>query len=163
MQNISRFVAFDGKEFKEEQICAEYEDEQMALVQREFFKMAKKVDGEYLGIPYWTEEHDVYILKPKSELDIVVLNRIAMVYEDNTIGNKYSAVWRYDKQVCYRTDGVKAFKDDDLNQILLVEFGYGGGVEGCLFDSDFIQIWDYTTLIEKQTRAMVEALSKVQN
>lgn len=162
MRTTMRFEAFDGITFPTEELCREYEKNDMELLEKHFFEMAKKVDGEYLGIPYWTEEHDVYILKPKSELDIIILNRIATVYEDNTVGNKYSAVWRYDKKVCYKTDGVKAFKDDDLNQILLVEFGYGGGIEGCLFDSDFIQIWDYTTLIEKQTKAMVEALSMVQ-
>lgn len=161
MQNISRFVAFDGKEFKDAQLCEEYENEQMAMIQREFFKMAKKVDGEYLGIPYWTEEHTVYILKPKSEWDIEIINLISMIYSDNSVGNKYSGVWRDNGEVTVRWDGKDVVTTDDLNQILIIEFGYGGGAEGYLFDSDFMQVWDYAKLIERQTKAMVEALSMV--
>lgn len=159
MQNISRFVAFDDKEFKDAQLCEEYENEQMALIQREFFKMAKAVDGEYLGIPYWTEEHTVYILKPKSEHDIEIINLVSMIYSDGSVGNKYSGVWRDNGEVTIRWDGKDVVTADDLNQILIIEFGYGGGIEGCLFESDFMQVWDFGKVIERQSKAIVGALS----
>ena len=165
MRKIEQYEAFDETCFATEADCRAYELSLEDKIRERFFELAYELEGEnaeYLGIPYWTEEHTVYALIPKTISDIQFLNAIGMMYADNTVHNKYSSIYRNGTWGDLHNNGDNLFKISDLNTIVIVEFGYGGGNSEWLFDSDFINVWEYDELMNRQTEAIHNLMRNVE-
>lgn len=155
MKKIEQYVAINGMNFETEEECKAYEKSLDKKIIEEFFKISKKVEeqyGQWLGLPYWTDEHTVCVVKPKSESDICFLNLMVDIYNDCSVHNKYSNVWSGSANITSAT----VFGSDDINKTFLFEIGYGGSYdEDYLLEGDFLQIWKYEDLLRKLTKGIL--------
>ena len=91
------YVAVDGKEFKNETDCKEWENSYKCTIKQSFDKLPQaKVDGISVAFPYACSDDEVYVVEPHSLNDITVINAyvhscvdsLATVMDTTYIGKK---------------------------------------------------------------------------
>lgn len=69
------YVAVDGKEFKNEADCKEWENSYKCTIKQSFDKLPKlQVDGISVAFPYACSDENVFVVEPHSLNDITVIN-----------------------------------------------------------------------------------------
>ena len=69
------YVAVDGKEFKNEADCKEWENSYKCTIKQSFDKLPKKeIDGTIVAFPYACSDDYVVVVEPSSLDDITVIN-----------------------------------------------------------------------------------------
>lgn len=69
------YVAVDGKEFKNEADCKEWENSYKCTIKQSFDKLPKlQVDGISIAFPYACSDENVFVVEPHSLNDITVIN-----------------------------------------------------------------------------------------
>ena len=69
------YVAVDGKEFKNEADCKEWENSYKCTIKQSFDKLPKKeIDGISVAFPYAYSDDHVVVVEPSSLDDITVIN-----------------------------------------------------------------------------------------
>ena len=78
------YVAVDGKEFKNEADCKEWENSYKCTIKQSFDKLPKaKVDGISVAFPYACSDDEVYVVEPHSLNDITVINAYVKSFVDD--------------------------------------------------------------------------------
>lgn len=78
------YVAVDGKEFKNEADCKEWENSYKCTIKQSFDKLPKvKVDGISVAYPYVCDDDNVFVVEPKSLEDITLINAYVRSYIDS--------------------------------------------------------------------------------
>lgn len=98
------YIAADGKEFATEDLCREWEKSYMYTLETSF-KTIPHIEVEAINayLPYGSDDHEAYVIKPRNFDDIVVINAFV---EMVTCG--------------YKTD----LTQDDIGKIIMLNFGY---------------------------------------
>lgn len=69
------YVAVDGKEFRNEADCKEWENSYKCTIKQSFDKLPKyQINGVSVGFPYSSEDDGVFVVEPESIDDITVIN-----------------------------------------------------------------------------------------
>lgn len=78
------YVAVDGKEFKNEADCKEWENSYKCTIKQSFDKLPKaKVNGISVAFPYACGADEVYVVEPHSLNDITLINAYAKSFADD--------------------------------------------------------------------------------
>ena len=127
------YVAADGKEFKNEADCKEWEDTYKFTVKQSFNKLPKlQVEGCEVAFPGSNNEDYIIVMEPKSLDDITIINAYikSFVYD----GGMYSVL-----DTSY------------LNQKIVINFGYNYGEN---YDGwDYYNCYTLDELREKYSKA----------
>lgn len=79
------YVAVDGKEFKNEADCKEWENSYKCAIQQSFDKLPKlQVNGLSVAFPCACDEDNVFVVEPKSLGDITLINAYAKAFLDDS-------------------------------------------------------------------------------
>lgn len=77
------YVAVDGKEFKNEADCKEWENSYQCTIKQSFDKLPKlQVDSTSIAFPYAGSDDYVVVVEPSSLDDITVINAYAKAFID---------------------------------------------------------------------------------
>ena len=75
------YVAVDGKEFKNEADCKEWENSYKCTIKQSFDKLPKyQINGVSVGFPYSNEYESVFVVEPESIDDITLVNAYVRSY-----------------------------------------------------------------------------------
>ena len=78
------YVAVDGKEFKNEADCKEWENSYKCTIKQSFDKLPKKeIDGTIVAFPCACSDDHVVVVEPSSLDDITVINAYAKILVDD--------------------------------------------------------------------------------
>lgn len=78
------YVAVDGKEFKNEADCKEWENSYKCTIKHSFDKLPKlQVDGISVAFPYACGDENVFVVEPHSLNDIILINAYAKSFIDD--------------------------------------------------------------------------------
>lgn len=78
------YVAVDGKEFKNEADCKEWENSYKCTIKQSFDKLPKmRVDGVGLAFPDAHSDDDVLVVEPESLNDIALINAYVQAFIDD--------------------------------------------------------------------------------
>lgn len=78
------YVAVDGKEFKNEADCKEWENSYKCTIKQSFDNLPKKeIDGVSVAFPYASSDDYVVVVEPSSLDDITVINAYVRSYIDS--------------------------------------------------------------------------------
>lgn len=111
------FVSVDGKEFKTETDCKEWEKSYKGTLTASWQLIKKiEINDTCLGIPYSSDDHECYIVKPKDLDEIALINAYIAAttcYSDpilnsSHIGNLTALNFGFDHDYCeaYIIDGI---------------------------------------------------------
>lgn len=99
------FVSADGKEFKNEADCREWEKSYKCTLEASWKTIKKiEVNSVDLGLPWSSDDHECYLIKPKSLEEITIIN----AYVNGTTCN-------YDDAILDMTA---------INKVVALNFGY---------------------------------------
>lgn len=98
------FVSADGKEFEKEADCAAWERSYKGMLEASWCKIKKEEvsDTDY-GIPYSSEDHECYVIKPKNLDELAIVNAYIQATTNN-YGNYIPA--------------------DSIGKLIVLNFGY---------------------------------------
>lgn len=78
------YVAVDGKEFKNEADCKEWENSYKCTIKQSFDKLPKyQISGVSVGFPYSNEDESVFVVAPESFDDVTLVNAYVRSYVDS--------------------------------------------------------------------------------
>ena len=78
------YVAVDGKEFRNEADCKEWENSYKCTIKQSFDKLPKlQVDGISVAFPYACGDESVFVVEPHSLNDITLINAYAKSFVDD--------------------------------------------------------------------------------
>ena len=78
------YVAVDGKEFKNEADCKEWENSYKCTIKQSFDKLPKlQVNASSVGYPEAFSDDKVFVVEPKSLEDITLINAYAKAFLDD--------------------------------------------------------------------------------
>lgn len=78
------YVAVDGKEFKNEADCKEWENSYKCTIKQSFDKLPQKeIDGVSVGFPYACSDDKVFVVEPESLEDITLINAYTKAFIDD--------------------------------------------------------------------------------
>lgn len=109
------YVSVDGREFTNEADCREWETSYKGTLEASWKLINKKqvCDCDY-GIPWSSEDHECYAIKPKNLDEIVLINAYikATTYDEGKlttahIGKLLMLDFGYDHEACYIHDFVE--------------------------------------------------------
>lgn len=84
------YISVDGKQFDNEIDCKTWEKSYECTLEESFKRIPKiKTDGSQLGIPYCTEENDVFVIKPKSLQELTIINAYIDCFVSDFGGNAH--------------------------------------------------------------------------
>ena len=98
------YVSVDGKEFDNKVDCEAWEKSYKGTLEASWKLIPKKeVSDSDLGIPWSSDDHECYVIKPKTLDEIVLINA-------------------YISSVCY--DGSTKLTTEHIGKLVLLNFGY---------------------------------------
>lgn len=78
------YVAVDGKEFKNEADCKEWEKSYKCTIKQSFDKLPKfQVNGISVAFPYACSDENVFVVEPHSLNDIILINAYVKSFVDD--------------------------------------------------------------------------------
>lgn len=78
------YVAVDGKEFKNEADCKEWESSYKCTIKQSFDKLPKyEINGVSVGFPYSCEDDRVFVVEPRNFNDLALINAYVQAFNDD--------------------------------------------------------------------------------
>lgn len=78
------YVAVDGKEFKNEADCKEWENSYRCTIKQSFDKLPKyQINGVSVGFPYSSEDDRVFVVEPRNFNDLALINAYVQAFNDD--------------------------------------------------------------------------------
>lgn len=129
------YVAADGKEFKNEADCKDWENSYKCTIKQSFDKLPKlQVDGISVAFPYACSDEKVFVVEPESLEDITLINAYAKVFAD-------------DPSVCMDTTYI--------GKKVVLNFGYSNDYFAFALLDDLIK--DFNNNIERINNALAKS------
>lgn len=127
------YVAADGKQFNESEVCVKYEDSLACVLRSQLKEMSLAVGNEYSILGTGDEEHDLYVVVPKDTADILKIKQLLYA-----MGNKTRA---------------EELKDTEIGKVLLIIFN-------C--DDDYAWWMSLDQMVSRITDGKYEAVKKAE-
>lgn len=127
------YVSVDGKEFKNEADCKEWEKSYKGTLEASWKLVKKKrVNDIDLGLPWSSDDHECYVLKPKDLEEITLIN--AYIYA-STCGGSDSAI----------------LTTNHIGKLIALNFGYDHDwCDVYILENHIKKLADYVTELEKE-------------
>lgn len=126
------YVSNDGKEFEKKEDCLEWEKSYGSTLAASFNEIKKVTASSVdLGLPWNSDDHEVYILQPKDLNEIAVIN----AYVDFVVGGANKPVTA-----------------QMIDKAIVINFGY---------DRDWCEVYELASHLENVRNTAADYISKL--